>query len=115
MKLLTAFVSVLIVIAVLIPGSQLPNVSIGGYDKLIHIIMFLTWALAVRFDYDSQPFRYAFGFLLGLIFSAFTELLQILVEGRSFDINDMAADAIGLIIGFAISGPVVRWVKHLRR
>ena len=115
MKLPTLFVSILIVIAVLIPGSKLPDVSIGGYDKLIHIAMFLTWALAVRFDYDRHPFRYAIVFLIGILFSALTEVLQILVEGRSFDLYDMAADAVGLIIGLAISGPVVSWAHNLRR
>lgn len=115
MKLLTLFVSILIVIAVLVPGSRLPDVSIGGYDKLIHVGMFLTWAVAVRFDYNRQPFRYMLVFLLGLLFSALTEVLQILVEGRSFDVYDMAADAIGLVIGLVVSGPVVRWADQLRR
>ena len=115
MKFTTFFVSVLIIIAVLIPGSNLPDVSIGGYDKVIHIAMFIAWALAVRFDYNRQPFHYALVFLIGIIFSAFTEVLQILVEGRSFDIYDMAADAIGLVIGLAISGPVIRWADQLRR
>lgn len=114
MKFTTLFISVLIIIAVLIPGSKLPDVSIGGYDKVIHIAMFIAWALAVRFDYNRQPFRYALVFLIGMIFSALTEALQILVEGRSFDIYDMAADAFGLIIGLAISGPVMKWVDQLR-
>ena len=115
MKYTTFLVSALIIIAVLIPGSNLPNVSIGGYDKLIHIAMFIAWALAVRFDNNRQPFRYGFVFLVGILFSALTEVLQILVEGRSFDVYDMAADAIGLIVGLAISGPVIRWADQLRR
>ena len=115
MKFITFFVSVLIIIAVLMPGSKLPDVSIGGYDKLIHIAMFIVWALAVRLDYNRQPFPYALVFLIGIIFSLLTEVLQILVEGRSFDIYDMAADAVGLLIGLAISGPVVRWADQLRR
>ena len=115
MKLSTLFVSILIIIAVLVPGSKLPDVSIGGYDKLIHIAMFLTWAVAVRFDYNRHPFRYVLVFLIGILFSALTEVLQILVEGRSFDVYDMAADAAGLVIGLAVSGPLVRRADQLRR
>ena len=114
MKFSTPIISVLIIIAVLIPGSKLPDVSIGGYDKVVHILMFIAWTLAVRFDYNRQPFPYALVFLIGIIFSALTEVLQILVEGRSFDIYDMAADALGLIIGLAISGPVIKWADQLR-
>ena len=54
MKYATLTVSILIIIAVLIPGSNLPDVNIGGYDKLIHIGMFFTWALAVRFDFEPE-------------------------------------------------------------
>ena len=112
MKFLTGLVSLLIIIAVLIPGSNLPDVNIGGYDKLIHMVMFASWAVAVRYDFDRKPFRYAKVFLAGVLFSALTEVLQILVEGRSFDIYDMVADAGGLIIGLWLSAPVVKWMRR---
>lgn len=108
MRYATLFVSILILIAVLVPGRSLPDVSIGGYDKLIHIIMFMAWGVAVRLDFDRKSFRFALFFVLGILFSAFTEIVQILVEGRSFDLYDMAADAVGLLIGLLISGPIVR-------
>lgn len=112
MRYATLLVSVLIIIAVLIPGRDLPNVNIGGYDKLIHIVMFAAWALAIVYDLHPKPFRFFLLLLAGLAFSAVTELLQLLVEGRSFDIYDMIADALGLIAGLLISGPIV---KRLRR
>lgn len=112
MKFLTGLVSLLIMIAVLIPGSKLPDISIGGYDKLIHMIMFGSWGVAVRYDFDTKPFRYAIVFLAGLLFSALTEVLQILVEGRSFDIYDMIADTAGLIIGLWLSAPIVKWMRR---
>jgi VanZ family protein len=110
MRYATIVVSVLIVIAVLIPGRDLPDVKIGGYDKLIHMIMFATWAVAIRYDLDTKRFRYLLAFLLGLAFSALTEVLQLLVEGRSFDIYDMAADVAGLIVGLLVSRQVVKWL-----
>lgn len=115
MKFLTPVVSILIIIAVLIPGSDLPDVHIGGYDKLIHMTMFAAWAVAVRFDFDRTPFQYVRFFALGFVFSAASELLQLLVEGRSVDLYDMAADTVGLMVGLAISGPVVRLLNKLLR
>lgn len=114
MKLATIVVSILIIIAVLIPGSDLPDVNIGGYDKLIHMAMFAVWAIAVRYDFSNSRFRYVLAFFMGITFSALTEILQLLVEGRSFDLYDMAADAVGLLIGLLIGGPLVRWVNQMR-
>lgn len=113
MKYATFVVSLLIIVAVLIPGRDLPDVNIGGYDKVIHMLMFATWGIAVRFDFDRTPFRYGLFFLLGITFSTLSELLQILVEGRSVDVYDLLADAVGLMIGLMISGPVVRWVNGM--
>ena len=114
MKYATLLVSILIIVAVLIPGNDLPNVSIGGFDKVIHIGMFAVWAVAVRYDFNTPKFRYFLVFGYGIVFSAITEILQLLVEGRSFDIFDMAADAIGLIIGLLSSGAVLRAVNRLK-
>ena len=105
--LASIIVSVLIIIAVLIPGPNLPDVSIGGFDKVIHVVMFLTWAIAVRFDFRSRSFSAWVVFLTGIVFSLLTEILQRLVEGRSFDIYDMAADAVGLLIGLLIGKKVL--------
>ena len=112
MKYATLAASLLIVVAVLIPGRDLPDVNIGGYDKLIHMMMFAGWALAVRYDFDGRRFRVLVAFMVGLLFSAITELLQILVEGRSFDVFDMAADAMGLMVGLWISRPLIALIDR---
>jgi VanZ family protein len=115
MRYATILVSLLIVTAILIPGSNLPDVNIGSYDKLIHMVMFTVWALAVRYDFDNtRPVRYLMIFVAGLLFSLLTEVLQILIEGRTFDTYDMAADAVGVIVGLLISAPVLRWVKRFK-
>lgn len=114
MKYATLLVSLLIIVAVLVPGENLPDVSIGGYDKLVHLAMFLGWALAVQYDFGTKPASRRFVFLItGLLFSILTEVLQIVIEGRSFDIYDMMADTAGLIIGLVTGGPVVRWLRRL--
>ncbi len=112
MKYATLVISVLILIAVLIPGRDIPDVGFGGIDKIVHIGMFATWALAVRYDFDRQPFPFLIVFLGGLFFSVSTEVLQILVEGRTFDLHDMAADAVGVVAGLLIGGPIVKRIKR---
>lgn len=112
MKYATLLASTLIIIAVLLPGSKVPDVGIGGFDKLVHIGMFAVWAVAVRFDFNSRSFPFVPVFFAGLLFSVLTEVLQLLVEGRSFDVYDMAADAIGLVLGLLVSGRVLKLVKR---
>lgn len=114
MRYATVVVSVLIVIAVLIPGKDLPDVNIGGYDKLIHMIMFAAWAVAVRYDSRRRPLNFMIVLLTGIAFSALTEVLQLLVEGRSFDLYDMAADALGLVVGLLVSGPILAFIGARR-
>lgn len=112
MKYATFVISVLILTAVLIPGRDIPDVGFGGIDKLVHIGMFVTWTLAVRYDFDRKPFPYRMVFIIGLVFSVATEILQILIEGRTFDIYDMVADVVGIVTGLLISGQVMGWIKR---
>ena len=96
--LATSFVSILILVAVLLPGSKIPDVGFSGIDKLAHFTLFYLWSLAVRFDFNHN-FKWAFAFLIGLLFSYLTEVLQLFVEGRAYDIYDMVTDTVGLSIG----------------
>jgi VanZ family protein len=114
MRYATPIVSLLIIIAVLIPGKDLPDVNIGGYDKIIHMAMFAVWGVAVRYDFNARPFNFLLVFLAGISFSALTEILQLLVEGRSFDLYDMAADAIGLIVGLMAGKSVLSWIDRVK-
>lgn len=113
MKYATILVSLMILVAVLIPGRDLPDVDIGSYDKLIHFGMFVVWALAARYDFRTKPSRYYLVFLGGILFSLFTEVLQLPVEGRTFDPYDMAADGVGIIAGLLVSGPVLRILDRI--
>lgn len=108
MKYATLAVSALIMIAVLIPGGNLPKVGMGGLDKVVHIGMFAVWAIAIRYDFDSRPFPFLPAFLAGLIFSVLTEVLQLAVEGRSFDLYDIAADAVGVAAGLLVGGAILK-------
>jgi VanZ family protein len=107
----TAVVSILILIAVLLPGSNVPDVNIAGFDKVVHIGMFGLWAWAIRYDFFLSRFNFLLAMSAGLAFSLFTELLQIFVEGRSFDWTDMVADGVGLVLGLVTGGWVARYLR----
>ncbi len=110
--LFTASLSILILIAVLIPGSTLPDVNpFIGFDKLVHIALFGAWALAVYYEFRKPEFNLFLAFVIGISFSLFTEVLQLFVEDRSFDVYDLFADAAGLIIGLTVSPSVLKLFK----
>jgi hypothetical protein len=103
----TIVVSLFILIVVLLPGSRVPDVKLVGFDKIVHVIMFCTWAIALRNDF--QNWRITRVILFGLFFSLLTEVFQIFVEDRSFDWYDTIADAVGLILGCVIAKPFLKW------
>jgi VanZ family protein len=112
--LFTFLVSILILIAVLIPGSNLP--AMGGFmglDKFVHISMFGGWAVAVCYDFKLKGSTYLIAFIAGMIFSLLTEVLQFFVEGRTFDWYDTIADAVGLLLGFLLAKQVIFVMKKI--
>ncbi len=102
----TIAVTLLILIAVLLPGSAVPDVGNFGLDKIVHFLLFFAWAIAIRFDFPSL--NKILVFVIGIVFSCFTEVLQLFTEDRSFDFFDMLADAIGLATGLILSHLIIR-------
>jgi VanZ family protein len=107
--LFTTLVTFLILVAVLLPGSAVPDVNFIGFDKIVHIGLFGLWALAVR--YDFRQVKFSIGFAIGVSFSVFTEVLQVFVEGRTFDWFDVVADVIGLSIGLLVATRLIAILK----
>lgn len=115
MRFATISVSLLILIALLLPGNDLPGIRIGNWDKAIHFTMFACWAVALRYDYRATPFPFRRMLLVGAIFALSTEILQTWVEGRNFDLYDLVADIAGLVVGGIVSSPVIRWAEYMRK
>lgn len=109
--LFTILVSILILIAVLLPGSAIPDVNVIGFDKIVHIGLFGLWATALRYDFQNASFKFFFAFIVGLGFSLLTEVLQVFIEGRTFDWFDVLADAVGLILGLSFGLKVLALLK----
>jgi len=102
----TISITLLILIAVLLPGSAVPDVGNFGLDKIVHFLLFFAWAVALRFDFASL--NKILVFVIGIVFSCLTEVLQLFTEDRSFDFFDMLADAVGLATGLILSHLVIR-------
>ncbi len=111
----TLLVATLILVAVLLPGSSLPEApGIPFFDKIVHFAMFLTLAIAVQLDFKpvgSRPLLVVV--LLALAFSALTEALQLMVDGRAAEIVDMLADMAGFSVGIVARHPLSNMVKKL--
>ncbi|PKL08355.1 MAG: hypothetical protein CVV51_09420 [Spirochaetae bacterium HGW-Spirochaetae-7] len=102
---LTAIVAALILVAVLLPPSALPDApGIPGLDKLVHFTMFIVLALATRRDFNlGGRRRLALAVIAAIAFSVLTEALQLLVDGRSAEFLDMLADIAGFAAGLVVS------------
>ncbi|WP_162343068.1 VanZ family protein [Cyclobacterium salsum] len=93
------------------PGSNVPELPrFYGSDKLIHFGMFFgmafLWSRVIRQKLNPEKrekSKYFTNYLVLWIFIAiFTEYLQVLVPGRSFDYLDITTNILGGTIGTVI-------------
>jgi VanZ family protein len=110
----TTISTLLILVAVLLPGSNLPDIQFTGIDKVAHVGLFMLWSLSVRRDFGPS-FRWVACLLVGLTFSWLTEVFQIVVDGRTFDYSDIIADAAGLALGLLLGRPLLQWIGKFIR
>ncbi|AFL80387.1 putative integral membrane protein [Aequorivita sublithincola DSM 14238] len=100
--LYSCFISVLF----LLPGQDLPKISLTGLDKIVHsLIYFMLVNLWLCYFYIKMDFQISNKLVLILLLSALfygiiVEILQGTVTGtRSADILDVAANLIGSLLG----------------
>jgi VanZ family protein len=82
------------------PSLPMPKIKSFPIDKVYHFILFFIFGLFAR--PVLRPVKY-FGFGVGLILIA--EFQQLFIPGRDFEIMDMVAGCVGLIVFFIISLP----------
>jgi VanZ family protein len=97
--------------AVLWPGSQIPSTKLP-IDKLVHFVLFTGWTSAFILDFNAKWVK---ALAAGLLFALFTELIQIPIEKRSFDVNDVLADGAGILFAIANSTWIIRLGKRVLR
>ncbi|MCK9452748.1 MAG: VanZ family protein [Bacteroidales bacterium] len=89
--------------------SELNNITILQLrgDYFFHILMFLPW-MFFRKALRIKPLLWL---LIGLLFASATEGLQYLIPWRAFNVNDVLANVMGIILGFGLAlfiGKIVR-------
>ena len=81
-------------------------------DYLSHVILFLPFILLLKLAYPTKGFYWII--LAGIVFAGFSEGLQYLLPYRSFNINDLIANTIGVIVGIIFLLPGVYRVVERR-
>lgn len=74
-------------------------------DYVSHMLLFIPWALLVGYGWELHKkgrTRFGLSFLLALAFAAFCEYLQLLLPYRTFNINDLVSNMLGIIIGYLL-------------
>jgi VanZ family protein len=76
-------------------------------DYVIHAAIFLPWMLlyrlALKNPFEGKRWKILLtGLLSGLLFAAVTEGVQYIVPYRSFNVNDLIGNVIGVILGAAL-------------
>lgn len=97
--------TLLIFIGCLTPGKELPKVDVPFIDKWVHLVMFggftFLWLCARPL---LRPRWLLIIFLMAVLLGAVIELLQgyLTVLGRSMEVMDALADAIGGSLGIGL-------------
>jgi len=107
----TIAATVVILTAVLWPGSQIPQTK-WPVDKLVHFLLFTGWTTAIIHDFSLKWVR---ALIIAVLFALCTEVMQIPIERRSFDLNDVIADSAGILFAIANSGFFIRIAKRVLR
>lgn len=97
----TEIVTIGILVAVLMPGSDVPSVGIPNIDKIVHFCMFALLAGWLAIEYHNIHLilpKWHISILGAILFGGLTEIMQHYVPGRSCDIKDLYFDSLGAII-----------------
>lgn len=106
---LYAFVLVLLsILPINSSGSSINHVFIVSIrlDYLLHCLIYIPLVLFLWIDKESAllstPGKAFIWFIILLIFAVITEVIQYFLTYRAFNINDMLANGLGIIIGFVM-------------
>lgn len=110
----TLLATILILIGILMPSSDIPSVGIPHIDKVVHCGMFGTLTLCMYGEYYYKNKKYPKEILaigIVLLYAVLTELLQKLASGRSCDVMDWIADSIGTFLAVLVFHIGVNYYK----
>lgn len=93
-------------IATLVPTPDVAPTLYPGLDKIVHLCLFAGLGGIGAWSLPDRLIGVAVG---GMMFGLATELGQMLVPTRSFELLDLAADVAGVVLGILVS----RWSPRL--
>jgi len=79
------------------------------FDYLFHVLTFLPflpfamYALFPTFQIKGIPRKIFVFIIIGLLFAIITEIIQLYLPYRTFNINDLIANTLGVILGLLIT------------
>tara|TARA_B100000768_G_scaffold131195_1_gene121890 strand:- start:4312 stop:4668 length:357 start_codon:yes stop_codon:yes gene_type:complete len=117
LKKVTILYTILIIIVSIIPIPQLPfpQFELFQFDKFLHLLVYLImsvmWLMVGFLEIKKVKWSHlTLVFFIGLI----TEICQgILPIGRYFEIADIIANSLGILVGFSISSLYILKNKQL--
>ena len=88
-----------------VQDSRLPS----GADKLIHLFLSATLYVLCAKAHREQNLKYSRVFILigVIVFVLFTEVVQLFIAERSFEILDMIANIVGAIVAYVIMNRIL--------
>lgn len=110
---LTIISVILILIAILMPSSDIPSVGIPNIDKVVHFGMFGFLSICFYGEYywykkELPRFLYAWPVLE--LFAGSTEMMQLLAEGRGCDVKDFIADSFGILTAIVVAYCIKKYI-----
>jgi len=97
--------TVLILVACLIPGNEVPDVHVPFMDKYVHFAIFAGFSFLWLCTLEQLTLQKSIWiFIASVALGYLVELLQGsgITSGRSYDMYDVLADAVGGLIGIIL-------------
>lgn len=104
--------TLLILVACSWPGKQIPDAPVSGFDKFVHAVLFGTFTFLWLLVYPQKAIQVI---IAGVVYGIAIEFYQqIMPLDRSFDVLDIVADSVGVLLGFGFKTYVVdRYLQRL--
>jgi VanZ family protein len=75
-------------------------------DYILHFVLFLPWVFLLRMvtnkTFKTAPYKTLALIFLGVLFAFSTEFVQYFLSYRTFNINDLIANGLGVVLGAVV-------------
>ncbi len=115
-----AVIWALIILAIsVIPGADLPSLSIWEPDKVMHAFVYCVLTFLLFFSLSKSPAKRSHKIIIAaglcILYGFIIELIQLVLPTRSFDMLDALANSIGCVLAMAVILVISRQNKAANR